>query len=93
MKFFPHENPEIEPAEEEPQFANDFFWWLENHADNPPPKCQGKFVLLYNQQIRHIADTEDACIAVVQETGLEGKHYVIMAVGIRPRRERLEIPI
>lgn len=86
--------PSDPPNEErDPQFAADFFWWLDTHAGNPPPECQGKFVLLYDHQIRHIADTEEACLVAVRETGLEGKHYVIMAVGVRPERELLEIPM
>lgn len=76
----------------EPGFADDFFWWIDTYADNSPPNCQGKFVLIYNREIRCIADTEDVCLATVKETGLEGQHYVIMAVGVESKRPHLEIP-
>ena len=76
-----------------PGFGDDFFWWASTHANHPPPECLGKFVLIYNRKIRHIATTEEGCLHAMEAMGLSGRHFVIMAVGVRPQRDGLEIPI
>ncbi len=78
-------------ANPQPQFGDDFFWWREKFGNATPPEYQGKFVLVYNRQILVVDDRECVCEAAVETLGLEGKHYVIMAVGLRPTREHLEM--